>query len=48
MESSHHKIQGKGNPSKTIAKLYETMAKNKTINFHSGVDKVMRFLEDDG
>jgi hypothetical protein len=28
-EFSFHKIQAKGNPSKIIAKLYETMARKK-------------------
>jgi hypothetical protein len=29
------------------AKLYETMEKNETTSFHSGIEQVVRILEDD-
>jgi hypothetical protein len=42
--------QKRGNPSMTIAKsmkLDKNMAKSKTTYSHSGVEQVVRFLEDD-
>jgi hypothetical protein len=53
-KGSHCEIDAKskeGNPKqnhcKFMQKLDETMAKSKTTDFHSGVEQVVRFLEDD-
>ncbi len=48
MESSHIKIQAKWNPSKSLQNFMKPRQKSKTTDRHSGIDKVVRFLEDDG
>jgi hypothetical protein len=39
--------KSKAKPLQSSAKLDETMAKKQTIYFHSGVEQVVRFLDDD-
>ncbi len=46
-KDAHCEIKQERNSSKTIAKLGKTMANRQNNYFHSMVDKVMRFLEDD-
>jgi len=39
--------KSKAEPLQSPAKPDETMAKSKTTYFHSGVEEVVKFLEDD-